>query len=143
VGGERFYALMGSLPFRDLQANYETVLSNADVRGDQNRIFTGAAIKVANVICIEIAEMDNLPADGGCLLENVGNGSTTEVEPIFLCGAQTLVMGWAARLSIKTDAWDYQQRRGVATHEIRGCRKATFDLFQHGLATGYVSAVGD
>jgi N4-gp56 family major capsid protein len=143
VGGERYYALMGSLPYRDLQANFETILSNADVRGDQNKIFTGDSMKVGNVICIEIPEMDRTPANGGCLLENVGDSATTEVEPIFLVGAQALLMAWAARTSFKTDDWDYQNKRGVAVAEIRGCRKATFDSFQHGLVTGYVSAVGD
>ena len=143
VGGERFYALMGSLPFRDLQANFETVLSNADVRGDQNKIFTGSSIKVGNVICLEITELDRLSTDGGCLLENVGDGATTEVEPIFVCGAQALLLAWAARMSVRTDNWDYQNRRGVAVREIRGCRKSTFNDFQHGLVTNYVSAVGD
>jgi N4-gp56 family major capsid protein len=143
VGGERFFCLMGSLPFRDLQANFETILSNADVRGDQNVIFTGGSLKVGNVICLEIPEMDRTPANGGCLLENVGDSATTEVEPIFLVGAQALLLAWAARMSVKTDDWDYQNRRGVAVAEIRGCRKATFNSFQHGLVTGYVSAVGD
>jgi|WetSurMetagenome_2_1015567.scaffolds.fasta_scaffold40789_2 N4-gp56 family major capsid protein len=143
VGGERFYALMGSLPYRDLQANFETVLSNADVRGEKNLIFTGDRMKIGNVICLEVPEMDNTPANGGCLLENVGDSATTEVEPIFLVGAQALLLAWAAHMSVKTDDWDYQNRRGVAVAEIRECRKATYNSYQHGLVTGYVSAVGD
>jgi N4-gp56 family major capsid protein len=143
VGGERFYALMGSLTFRDLQANFETTLSNADVRGDQNNIFTGGSMRISNVICIEIPEMDRLPASGGCLLENVGDSGTTEVEPIFFCGAQALLMAWAKRMKVKMDEFDFGNRRGVAVAETRGCRKATFNSFQHGMVTGYVSAVGD
>jgi N4-gp56 family major capsid protein len=143
VGGERFFALMGSLPFRDLEANYSTVQQNAGVRGDQNRLFAGGSIKVGNVICLEIPEMDRLSTAGGCLLENVGDSGTTEVEPIFFCGAQALLLAWAKRMSAKTDEWDYQNKRGVAVAETRGCVKSTFNMYQHGMATGYVSAVGD
>ncbi len=143
VGGERYYALLGSLAFRDLQANMDTVHQNADSRGDENNIFSGGSIKVGNVVCFEIPEMDRTPANGGCLLENVGSGSTVEVEPIFFLGAQALLLAWAQRMQVKMDEFDYQNRRGVAVAEIRGCEKTTYNSFQHGMATGYVSAVGD
>ncbi len=142
-GKERFVLLCGSLPFRDLQANMDTVLQNADVRGEDNNIFSGGDIKVGNVIVKEVPEMDRTPTNGGCLLENVGNGGTTEVEPCFLLGAQALFLAWASRMSVKMDEFDYQNKRGVAVAEIRGCEKATFNSFQHGMATAYVSAVGD
>ena len=142
-GGERFYLLAGSLPFRDLEANMDTVHQNADVRGDSNQIFTGGRIRVSNVDVFEVPEMDYTPANGGCLLENVGNGGTTEVEPTFLLGAQALVLAWAQRMKVKMDEFDYQNKRGVAVSEIRGCEKTTMNSFQHGLATGYVSAAGD
>jgi N4-gp56 family major capsid protein len=143
AGGERFYALMGGLPFRDLEANMDTIHQNAGVRGDENHIFASGMIKVGNVICVEVPEMDRTPANGGCLLENVGNGGTVEVEPIFLVGAQALLLAWAQRMSVKMDEFDYQNKRGVAVAEIRGCEKTTYNSFQHGVATGYVSAVGD
>lgn len=142
-GKERFVALAGSLAFRDLQANMDTVNQNADVRGEDNNIFAGGDLKVGNVIVKEIPEMDRTPALGGNLLEDVGNGGTTEVSPVFFCGAQALVLAWAARMSIKMDEFDYQNKRGVAVTEIRGCEKTSMNLFQHGMATGYVSAVGD
>ncbi|MEM2160741.1 MAG: DUF4043 family protein [Candidatus Nitrosotenuis sp.] len=143
VGGERFYALMGSLAMRDLKANFETTLANADVRGDGNILFAGTVLKVDNVVCVEVPEMDYTPANGGCLLENVGDSSTTDVGPIFLLGAQALILAWSKRTSIKTDEWDYQNKRGVAVAETRGCKKTTFNSFMHGQCTGYVSAVGD
>jgi N4-gp56 family major capsid protein len=142
-GKERFIALLGSLAFRDLQANMDTVHQNADVRGEENNIFAGGDILVGNVICKEVPEMDRLPADGGCLLENVGSGSTVEVSPIFFLGAQAAFLAWGETMKIKMDEWDYANRRGVAVTEIRGCVKANFNSKQHGMATGYVSAVGD
>lgn len=142
-GGEKFYALAGSLAFRDLQANMDTVHQNADVRGAANNIFTGGSIDVGNVRVFEVPEMDRTPANGGCLLENVGSGGSVEVEPVFFLGAQALVLAWAQRMAIKLDEFDYQNKRGVAVSEIRGCEKTTMNSFQHGMATGYVSAVGD
>ena len=77
------------------------------------------------------------------MLENVGDSATTEVEPTFLCGAQALVLAWAQRMSVKLDEFDYANKRGVAVAEIRGCEKTTYNSFQHGMATAYVTAVGD
>lgn len=143
VGGERYFGLTGSLPFRDLEANMDTVFQNGDVRGDDNHIFSAGRIRVGNVIVYEVPEMDRLPASGGCLLENVGNGGTVEVEPMFLCGAQALLLAWAQRPDVVMDEFDYKNKRGVAVSEIRGCEKANYNSFQHGLATAYVSAAGD
>ena len=143
VSAEKYYMLAGSLPFRDLEANMDTLLSNADVRGDDNRIFTGGLIKVGNVDVIEVPEMDRTPANGGVLLENVGASGTTEVEPTFLVGAQALLLAWAQRMSVKMDEFDYANKRGVAVAEIRGCEKTSYNSFQHGVATAYVTAVGD
>ncbi len=143
AGGERFYALAGSLAFRDLESNMDTVHQNAGVRGDDNHIFSSGVIKVGNVFVFEVPEMDRTPSNGGCLLENVGDGGTTEVEPVLMLGAQALLLAWAQRMQAKTDEFDYANKRGVAISEIRGCEKATYNSFQHGVATAYVSAVGD
>ena len=132
-----------SLAFRDLEANMDTVLQNAGVRGDGNQIFAGGMLKINNIYCYEIPEMDYTPANGGTLLVDVGNGGTTEVEPIFFLGAQALLMAWSQRMEVRTEEFDYGNKLGVAVTEIRGCEKATFNSFQHGMATGYVSAVGD
>jgi N4-gp56 family major capsid protein len=143
AGQERFVLFMGSIPFRDLEANFETVRSNADVRGDENGIFRGGDLKIGNVIVHEIPELDRFNTAGGSTLDDVGNSATTDVQATFLCGAQTLLLAWAQRMEAKTDEFDYQNKRGVAVTEIRGCEKATYNSFQHGLVTSYVSAVGD
>jgi N4-gp56 family major capsid protein len=143
AGGERFYGLAGSLAFRDLQANMDTVLQNADSRGDSNKIFAGGKLTIGAVTVFEIPEMDKTPTNGGCLLENVGNGGTVEVEPFFLCGAQALLLAIANRMEVRTEEFDYSNKMGVAVTCVRGCEKTTYNSFQHGLATAYVSAVGD
>lgn len=143
AGKEQFVALMGSLAFRDLESNFESVQQQAGPRGASNQIFASGDIKIGNVICKEIPEMDRTPANGGALLEDVGNGGNTDVEPIVFCGAQALMLAWGQRMQAKMDEFDYQNRRGVAVSEIRGCAKSTQNSFQHGVVTGYVSAVGD
>jgi N4-gp56 family major capsid protein len=142
AGQERFVLFCGSIPFRDLEANFETVRSNADVRGDENGIFRGGDLKIGNVIVHEIPELDKFNTAGGSTLDNVGAGGI-DVQATFLCGAQALLLAWAQRMQVKMDEFDYSNRRGVAVAEIRGCEKATYNGFQHGVVTSYVSAVGD
>lgn len=143
AGGERWFGLAGSLAFRDLAANMDTIHQNADVRGDGNKIFTGGMIKVGNVLVFEIPEMDRpTSVDGGCLIEDAGD-SGIDVSPFLLLGAQAAILAWAQRTEIHMEEFDYKNKRGVAVSEIRGCKKATFNSFQHGMGTAYVSAVGD
>ena len=143
AGRERFVMLMGSIPFRDLVANYSTVLTSADVRGEDNHLFASGDLKIGNVICKEIPEMDRAyTTAGGCLIGGVGD-TASDVEATFLCGAQALVLAWGQRMKVHTDEFDYQNKRGVAVEEIRGCNKSTYNSFQHGVVTAYVSAVAD
>lgn len=143
AGKEGFCLLMGSLAFRDLQSNFETILSNADDRGARNNIFSGGAIRVGNVLCLEVPEMDRTSANGGTLLEDVGDGANTDVAASFLLGAQSLFYAVAKRTQILMDVRDYKNKRGVGIGITRGCKKATFNSFQHGMGTLYTSAVGD
>lgn len=131
---ERFVLFAGSIPFRDLEANMDTVLSNADYRGEKNHIFKGGDLKIGNVIVHEVPEIPSI--------SGVGAGSI-DVQPTFLCGAQALLLAWGQQMQVHTDKFDYGNKRGVAVEEIRGCKKASFNSKQHGVGTAYVSAVGD
>lgn len=143
AGQEYFPMVMGSLLYRDLQSNMDTVNQNADVRGDANVIFTGDRMRIGNVLCVECPELDRATADGGTNLGLVGAGGTVAVGTAFLLGRQALSLAWAKRMSVKMDEWDYQNRRGVAVAETRGCGKTTFNQFQHGVVTVFASSVGD
>lgn len=143
AGKEQFVLCMGSIPFRDLQANMDSVLQNADVRGDDNQIFRPGDLRIGNVICKEIPEMDRTTANGGALLENVGNGGTTEVGICALMGAQALLYEYGERMKPIVDLDDYENNRGVGVKETRGCEKTTFNSFMHGVVQVFVSAVGD
>jgi hypothetical protein len=144
-GGEEWFVLLaGSIAFRDLQANMSTIHQNAAPRSmDENPLFRDRDLVYDGVIVKEIPSMSYVHSSGGAMIENVGSGSTVEVEAVFLCGAQAVSHAVAKRPSVRTDDFDYGNKSGVAVTMTRGAGKSTFDSIQHGLVTGYVSAVGD
>lgn len=141
-GSERFVMFVGSIPFRDLVGNFETILSNADSRGDDNHLFASGDLRVGNVIVHEVPEMDRLNTAHGTTISGVGD-TAINVQATFLMGAQALLWAWASRMKFKTRTDDYDNLQGVAVAETRGCEKATFNSVQHGMATAYVAAVAD
>lgn len=143
AGKEQFVMFMGSIPFRDLKANMDTIFSQADVRGDENQIFNSSDVRIDNVICKEVPEMDRTTANKGALLENVGAGGTVEVGITALCGAQSFFYDYAERMRPISDSDDYDNVRGVGIKETRGCVKAIRNSFMNGVVQVFVSAVGD
>lgn len=143
AGKELFYMPMGSLLFRDLQANFATVLQNAGVRGDENHSFSNGDITVANTVCFEVPEMDRTTANGGAMLENVGSGGTVEVGISALMGAQSILWETGEKMHPISDEGDYKNRLGVGVAETLGVAKGSFNSFMHGTVQVYASAVGD
>lgn len=142
VGGERFFMLAGSLPFRDLEANFSSVLQYADVRGEDNQIFAGGQLKIGNVHVFEVPEMDRYNTAGGMTINGVGTGSI-DVQACPILGAGALMLAYGQRLTLIPDAWDYKQKKGVASHIVYGCEKHVQNSVDVGMGTVYVSAVGD
>lgn len=139
---EWFVAFANSRAFRDLQSNSTMTQANRDarVRGvESNPLFTGGSLVWDGIIVREIPEMGY-----------TSNGSI-EVGQVFLCGAQAVGVGWAQRTRTRTDTRDYGFVNGVAIGEMRGIEKLTFgtgsgdtdDLKDHGVVTGWFSAVAD
>ena len=139
---EYFVYLAGSVPFRDLEANFETTLQYAGERGDGNRLFSAGDLLIGNVLVKEEPRLDSVNTAGGSTISGVGD-TASDVQACFLMGAQALGLAWGSRMEVKTDSFDYDQRRGVAVREVRGCAKLTYNSFQHGVVTNYVSAVAD
>ena len=149
-GGEEWFVMLaGSIAFRDLQANMSTIHQNAAPRSmDENPLFRDRDLVYDGVIIKEIPEMSRVHTSGGTMIQNVGASGTTEVEGVFLCGAQAVCHAIAKRPAVRTDDFDYGNLSGVAITETRGARKSSFGLagataVQHGVVTCYVSAVGD
>lgn len=142
--GEVFVLFAGSIGFRDLKANLQTINSNADVRG--MRITRGGNILARDgdmfwdgVIIRKVPEITQHFSVTGKPLATAG-ASSIAVEPVFLCGAQALVWGLGQRPAIEVDrTYDYGFQPGVAVELKEDVKKAYFNNIQHGLVTGYVS----
>jgi N4-gp56 family major capsid protein len=145
-GDEEWYVLFaGPLNIKSLQADSVWTQANREARdrGKDNPLFKGADYVWDGVIIRQIPEIQ--------YLSNVGSGGTVEVEPTYLCGAQSLGIGWAKRTTSKTKEFDYGDKYGVAIEEIRGIEKLHFeegndgsgDFVQHGQVTGFFAVTAD
>jgi N4-gp56 family major capsid protein len=129
---------------RDLAANSTFLQANRDagIRGDSNKLFTGADYIWDNVYIYEIEDIPSLGA--------VGNSSAV-VRPCYLCGAQALAMAWAMRPVTVEEEFDYKRSVGLGIKQWMKVEKLKFgsgstdtaDLKDHGVVTGYFAAAAD
>lgn len=142
--GKRYYvAFANPHAFKNLRDSLDTeVLASTVVQMEASKLFEGGDIFWNGVI---VKETDNIP-----IYENLGNGGTTEVTPVYLCGAQALAVAYAKRWKTVTEQFDYEDKYGVAIEGIYGVRKIIFgtgagdtdDLRDHGVVTGFFATSG-
>jgi len=142
--GRRYYvAFANPFAFKDLRDSLDTeVLASTVVEMQASKLFEGGDILWNGCI---VKEVDNIP-----IWANIGNSSTTEVTPVYLCGAQALAMAWGRRWKTVTDTMDYGDKQGVAVDGIYGIRKIiygsgntdTADLKDNGVVSGFFATVG-
>jgi len=143
--GEVYVLFAGSIAFRDLKANLQTINSNADVRGmkitsNGNIIARDSDMFFDGVIVRKVPEIFKHFTDTGKTLALAGAGGTVPVEPAFLCGRQALVHGLGQAPRIIVDRlFDFQFQPGVAVELKEDVKKTFFNSFQHGMVTGYFS----
>lgn len=135
---EWFVVFVGSRNFRNLQADTTFTQANREARerGKDNPLFTGADLIWDGLIIRKVPEIAV---------------AATNVEPVYLCGAQAIGFGWAKRTKSVIDTFDYGDKFGVAIEEIRGIEKLQFgsgtgdtdDLKDHGVATAFFGAEAD
>lgn len=146
TSGRRFYcAYAHPLAFRDLKTDATITQAQREVglKMQNEKLFRGGDIEWDGVI---IKELDDMP-----LLSGVGAGGI-DVAPVYFCGAQAVGYGisrqwWTSGL--KED--DYGDLQGYAINEFGNFAKLRFgtgasdtdDTKDHGLVTGYFSAVAD
>lgn len=140
-----FVVFAHPLCFRDLkndpviqQAQREVSLSKQN-----NKLFQGGDLEWDGMIIHEVDDMTTLAG--------VGNAGI-DVGGAFLCGAQAFGLGIARRWETKDKKeTDYDNEMGYAIRAIDGLDKMTFgsgagdtdNLKDHGVVTGYFSAVAD
>lgn len=136
-GREYFVLFCNSLSFRDLKEDSTMATANREARErgvDSNPIFQDGDLIYDGVIIREIPEIG--------VISGVG-GSSGDIGPAFLCGAQALAVAWGQEPKSKTDMRDYGFRYGVAIEEARGVSKLVFNDKDHGVVTGYFASAAD
>lgn len=140
--GQEIYVLFAHpLACRDLKNtdSWKNAQQYAQPRGDSNPLFTGAIGSWDGVVVVESPKV--------LLLDNVGNGGTTDVSANFLCGAQALLMAQGAyggsRVKMTEKLFDYDSKWGCQIKSMHRIVKAIFNSKQHGIVTGYTAAVAD
>lgn len=136
-GREYFVLFAGSLPFRDLKEDSTIQQANREARErnvGSNPIFQDGDLIYDGVIIREIPEIG--------VLSGVG-ASSIDVGPVFLCGAQAIGVAWGQEPKSTTDTRDYGFYKGVGIEEARGVEKMVFNSVDHGIVSGFFSAVAD
>lgn len=134
-GGREFFVCFSeSFGYRDLKADTETFHQNAGRRGKENQLFQDADLNLDGNLIKEVPEITPLAGVGA---------SAIDVGQHYLCGAQAVGVAWAKRPKMITDTFDYQNQKGVAVAECRGCEKLSWNNIQNGVFTIYASAVAD
>lgn len=133
---EIFVAFTPSRAFRDLAVHSTMTAANRDarVRGLDHPIFKGGDLWYDGVLIVEIPEI--------AALVGVGN-SGINVDPVFLCGAQSVGVGWARKTHAIREDQDYENLEGHGIAFTYGVEKLMFDSIQNGQVTGYMSGVAD
>jgi len=142
--GKRYYiAFANPHAFKNLRDSMDTeVLAATSVQMQASKLFEGGDLLWNGVI---VKETDNIP-----IYLNLGASATTEVTPVYLCGAQALAVAYASRWRSKTEVFDYGDKNGVAIDGIYGVKKILFgsgatdtdDLKDHGVVTGFFATTG-
>lgn len=145
IGGSDGYVLLAPTEMvRDLATNSTFVQANRDagVRGNENKLFTGADYIWDNVYIYEIEDIPSLGAVGA---------SSAIVRPCYLLGAQAIGMAWAMRPKTVEEEFDYKRKMGLAIKQWYKVEKLRFgsgatdtdDLKDHGIVTGYFASAAD
>ncbi|MCB4862346.1 DUF4043 family protein [Sphingobium sp. PNB] len=142
--GKRYYiAFANPHAFKNLRDSLDTeVLAQTVVEMQASKLFEGGDIMWNGCI---VKEVDDLP-----IYPNIGASATTEVTPVYLCGAQAMAVAYAKRWKTVTETFDYGDKYGVAVDGIYGVRKIIFgtgtgdtdDLKDHGVVTGFFATTG-
>lgn len=142
--GKRTYiAYANPHAFKNLRDSIDTeVLASTVVQAQAMKLFEGGDIWWNGCI---VKEVDDIP-----IYANLGASSTTEVTPVYLCGAQALGIAWGARWRTKTKMFDYDDKHGIAVDGIYGVSKLRFgtgatdtdDYKDHGVVSGFFATTG-
>jgi hypothetical protein len=134
-GREWFVALSGSYGYRDFKASLSTIQQAANVRGEDNPLYSDEDLVWDGNIIREVPELEDIGLVGAGA---IGVGVTIHL------GAQAIGLGWGQKSKVYIDKTiDYGNQWGVSMSEVRGAKKLMYANVQHGMGTIYHSAVAD
>jgi N4-gp56 family major capsid protein len=141
VKGKDYYALfIHPRQAYDLKndSTFRSDLREADTRGDENRIFTGALGVYRGVIIYEHEYVPFIDVSALASDKFAASGTTALVDcyRALLCGRQAALFaktnnenGWVEK------SFDYENKWGVATGLIGGIQKARFNSLDYGVVS--------
>lgn len=141
--GRRYYIVYAGIDaFKDFRASMEGLMDDTTAQGQSSKLFEGGDLIWQGCI---VKEIDEIP-----VYANLGASATTEVTPVYLCGAQALGMAFARRWKTVEKKFDYDDKAGVAIDQIYGIKKLLFgsgsadtdDLKDNGVVTGFFATTG-
>lgn len=142
IGGKNYYVLfLHPWQALDLKNNefWKQTLQRADIRGDDNRIFTGALGVWDGVIIHEheyvpFLNVTTLAGTANFAGSGAGLQASVNVCRALLCGAQAVGFakaqyenGWVEK------DFDYRDKTGFATGLLGGIQKVTFNSKEYGV----------
>lgn len=133
--GKEFYLLFVSTDaMTDLRNDTDIKAYNKDARPrevESNPYFQDGDLVYRGVIIHEIPELPSLGPVGG---------SSANIDPGYLCGAQAMVVGWGQDpIGTQRKDDDYGFIKGVGTEELRSVDKTFFNNQQHGIVSIYAA----
>lgn len=142
--GKRTYIVYANpYAFKNFRDSIDTeVLAVTSVQAQGMKLFEGGDLFWNGAI---VKEVDDIP-----IYANLGNSATTEVTPVYLCGAQALGIAWGRRWKSITKEFDYGDKYGIAIDGIYAVSKLRFgtgatdtdDQKDHGVVTGFFATTG-
>ena len=119
-GKNHVVLLVHNYALLDLKKNsdYKQAMREAEVRGKENPIFTGASAIVDGVVIHEHECMPFLTTGGG--------GSVPYTKGVLM-GAQALCWGWGQRPELVAESFDYRRKKGFMWSIIARCAKPVFN----------------
>ncbi len=130
AGKNRYVLIVSPEQMRDLKqsSDFKTILSRADARGPNNKLFTGAAAMVDNAILYESQKVPNtLGKPAG---QKYGASGTVDGATALLLGAQALGFAKIGDADwVESDNQDYENRQGIGYGRMFGLKKPKFKAF--------------
>jgi len=137
-GREEVYIIYAATEaFRDFKetSSYQTLLSDAAVRGRDNDLFRAGDLFWDGCIIKEIPEIPSLGAVGS---------SSAVLTTCYLVGAQAIGVAYGQKPTPIDEKVDYRRKRGVGVEFAYGVEKMHFEgTTQHGVVTGYMAGALD